>query len=87
MAARAATGKIAATNGTPVSDRRWNCSGLNNAAATFKGPDLGHDSLIVEANLGVQITPRIATIISYDGKLAWTHYISNALGGTVSLSF
>ena len=60
---------------------------FNNASATFNGPNLGHDSLIIEANLGVQITPQIATTIGYDGQLARDHYISNAVTGTVSFSF
>jgi outer membrane autotransporter protein len=60
---------------------------LNNATATFNGPNLGHDSLIIEANVGVQITPQIAATIGYDGQLARDHYISNAVTGTFSFSF
>jgi uncharacterized protein with beta-barrel porin domain len=60
---------------------------LNNASATFNGPNIGHDSLIIEANAGIQITPQIAATVGYDGQVARDHYISNAVTGTFSFSF
>jgi outer membrane autotransporter protein len=60
---------------------------LNNASATFNGPNLGHDSLIIQANVGIQIIPQIAATIGYDGQLGRDHYISNAVTGTFSYSF
>jgi fibronectin-binding autotransporter adhesin len=60
---------------------------INNASVTFNGPNLGHDSLIIEANVGVQITPQIAATIGYDGQVARDHYDSHAVSGTVSFSF
>ena len=60
---------------------------LNNTTATFNGPNLGHDSLIIEANVGVQITPQIAATIGYDGQVARDHYDSHAVTGTLSFSF
>jgi outer membrane autotransporter protein len=60
---------------------------LNGATATFFGPNLGHDSLIIEANVGVQITPRISATIGYDGQVARDHYSSHAVTGTFSYSF
>jgi hypothetical protein len=38
------------------------------------GPDLGHDSLIIEANAGIKITPQIAATIGYDGQVARDNY-------------
>jgi outer membrane autotransporter protein len=60
---------------------------LNNASATFNGPNLGHDSLIIEANVGIQITPQIAATIGYDGQVARDHYDSHVVTGTFSFSF
>jgi outer membrane autotransporter protein len=60
---------------------------LNNASATFNGPNPGHDSLIIEANVGVQITPQISATIGYDGQVARDNYDSHAVTGTFSFSF
>jgi len=60
---------------------------LNGATATFNGPNEGHDSLIINANIAVQWTPRIWTTIGYDGQVARDHYNSNAVTGTFSFSF
>jgi autotransporter-associated beta strand protein len=60
---------------------------LNNASATFNGPNIGHDSLIIEANVGIQITPRIWATIGYDGQVARDHYDSHTVTGTFSYSF
>jgi outer membrane autotransporter protein len=60
---------------------------LNNASATFNAPNLGHDSLIIEANVGIQCSSRIAITIGYDGQLARERYDSHAVTGTFSYSF
>ena len=60
---------------------------LDGATATFSGPDEGHDSLIINANIAVQWTPRIWSTIGYDGQVARDHYNSNAVTGTFSFSF
>jgi outer membrane autotransporter protein len=60
---------------------------LNGATATFSGPAEGHDSLIINAGISVQWTPRIWTTIGYDGQVARNHYNSNAVTGTFSFSF
>jgi uncharacterized protein with beta-barrel porin domain len=60
---------------------------LDNATATFNGPFVGHDSLIINANISVQWTPQIWMTIGYDGQLARENYSSNAVSGTFSFSF
>jgi outer membrane autotransporter protein len=55
--------------------------------ATFNGPNLGHDSLLINANVGVQWTPRISTTIGYDGQIARDHYSSHTVSGTFSFRF
>ena len=60
---------------------------LGGATATFHGPSIGHDSLIINAGAEFQLNPRMAITISYDGQLARDHYYSNAVTGTFSFSF
>ena len=60
---------------------------MNNTTATFNGPNLGHDSLIINANVGVQWTPRISTTLGYDGQVGRDHYGSHTVSGTFSFSF
>ena len=60
---------------------------LGGATATFNGPNLGHDSLVINANVGIQITPRIWVTIGYDGQVARDHYDSHAVTGSFSYSF
>jgi uncharacterized protein YhjY with autotransporter beta-barrel domain len=57
------------------------------ASTTFSGPNIGHDSLLINAGISVQWTPRIWTTIGYDGDVARDHYNSNAVSGTFSFSF
>ncbi len=54
---------------------------------TSFGPSEGHDSAIINAGVGVQWTPRIATYVSYQGQLGRNRYNSNAVSGGVSFSF
>jgi len=60
---------------------------LNGTTATFTGPNEGHDSLIINAGVGVQWTPRISSYIGYQGQQFRGDYESNAVTGTFSYSF
>jgi outer membrane lipase/esterase len=60
---------------------------LDGATGTFSGPNEGHDSLVINANIAVQWTPRIWTTIGYDGQVARDNYNSNAVTGSFSFSF
>src|SRR6516165_3826983 len=60
---------------------------LGGVVANLSGPNLGHDSLLINANVGVQITRRIWATIGYDGQVARDHYSSHAVTGTISFSF
>ena len=57
------------------------------ASATFHGPSIGHDSLMINAGVLWQVNPRIAITVSYDGQLARDHYYSNGVDGVFSWSF
>jgi uncharacterized protein with beta-barrel porin domain len=48
---------------------------------------VGRDSLIINAGISVQWTPRIWTTIGYDGQVAGRNYNSNGITGTFSFSF
>lgn len=56
-------------------------------STTFSGPNIGHDSLLINAGISVQWTARIWTTIGYDGDVARDHYNSNAVSGTFSFTF
>jgi predicted outer membrane repeat protein len=60
---------------------------LGGATATFHGPSIGHDSLMINAGVLWQVNPRIAITVSYDGQLARDHYYSNGVDGVFSWSF
>jgi len=72
------------TSKLPVTFSSVNFPGTS---ATVFGPDLGHDSAIINAGVGVQWTPRISTYVGYRGELGRTNYESNAVTGTISFSF
>jgi outer membrane autotransporter protein len=55
--------------------------------ATVFGPDIGHDSFLINAGAGVQWTPRISTYVGYRGQFGRTNYQSNSVTGTISFSF
>jgi len=65
----------------------FNAAAFPGVTATTFGPDLGHDSAIINAGVGVQWTPRISTYVGYRGDLGRTNYESNAVTGTLSFSF
>jgi uncharacterized protein YhjY with autotransporter beta-barrel domain len=56
-------------------------------SATVFGPHEGHDSAIINAGVGTQWTPRIATYVSYQGQLGRNNYDANGVTGTISFSF
>jgi outer membrane autotransporter protein len=60
---------------------------LNGATATLAGPNIGHDSLIINAGVGLQINPQISVYIGYQGQQFRGDYEANAVTGTFSLSF
>ena len=60
---------------------------LGNAGATFSGPSLGRNSVIINAGASLQITPRIWLTISYDGQQGRSHYNANGVDGVISFSF
>ena len=43
---------------------------LGGATATFNGPFEGHDSLVINAGVSLQINPRLWITLGYDGQLA-----------------
>src|SRR5271165_2433251 len=60
---------------------------LDGATTTVYGPNVGHDSMIIDATLSIHPTSRIWLTIGYDGQVARDHYNSNAVTGTFSFSF
>ena len=61
--------------------------GLNNATTTVYGPNVGHDSMLIDASLSIRPTSRIWLTIAYDGQVLRDHYLSNSVVGTLSFSF
>jgi outer membrane autotransporter protein len=60
---------------------------LNNASTTVFGPNLGRDSLIINANVSIQINPRLWLTLGYDGQQGRNNYNANGVSGTISFSF
>jgi outer membrane autotransporter protein len=54
---------------------------------TVSGPRFGRDSLLVGAGCALEITPRCATYLYYDGELLRENYVSNAVTGGVRIAF
>jgi uncharacterized protein YhjY with autotransporter beta-barrel domain len=61
--------------------------GLDNATTTVSGPNVGHDSMLINASLSIRPTSLIWLTISYDGQVLRDHYLSNSVIGTLSFSF
>jgi hypothetical protein len=82
-----------ATNVLIESGSTWNITDTFSSAvfpgvsATTFGPHEGHDSAIINAGVGTQWTPRIATYIGYQGQLGRDNYDANGVTGTISFSF
>jgi outer membrane autotransporter protein len=58
-----------------------------NVSATTFGPNVGHDSFIINAGAGAQITPRVSVYVGYQGQVGRSNYEANGVTGTFSLSF
>jgi outer membrane autotransporter protein len=65
----------------------FSVAGFPGATATTFGPDIGHDSFIINAGGVVQWTPRISTYVGYQGQLGRTNYTASGVTGTISFSF
>jgi outer membrane autotransporter protein len=60
---------------------------LGGATGTFNGPFEGHDSLVINAGLSLQINPRLWITLGYDGQQGRSHYNANGVNGVISFSF
>jgi len=56
-------------------------------SATLYGPAEGHDSAIVNAGAGFQLTSRLSAYLGYQGQLGRGNYNANAVTGGFSFSF
>jgi outer membrane autotransporter protein len=65
----------------------FNSPNLPGVRVTAFGPDVGHDSFIINAGGGVQLTPRVSVYVGYQGQLGRTNYEANGITGTFSFSF
>jgi len=54
---------------------------------TVNGPALGRDSVVVNAGVNVQWTPRLGTYLYYDGELGRKNYELNSVSGGVKVNF
>jgi len=54
---------------------------------TVTGPDLGRDSLLVDAGLSVQVNPALSVFAYYTGEIGRSNYSSNAVNGGFRISF
>jgi len=61
----------------------------NGAGGIFQvnGPALGRDSVVVNAGVSVQWTPRVGSYLYYDGELGRKNYELNSVTGGVRVSF
>ena len=91
---------IAGVKVTPMVTAGWQHEYLDSAFAldsrfangagnvfTVDGPKLGRDSVVVNAGVNVQWTPRIGTYLYYYGELGRKNYEQNSVTGGVNLSF
>jgi Autotransporter beta-domain len=60
---------------------------LDGATTTIFGPNVGHDSMIIDASLSIHPTSLIWLTIGYNGQVLRDHYLSNSVIGTLSFSF
>lgn len=92
--------KVRGVTVTPGVSAGWQHEYLNSAFAldsqfangagnifTVRGPAFGRDSVVVNAGVSVQWTPRIGTYLYYDGELGRKNYQLNAVTGGMKLSF
>jgi len=62
-------------------------AGIPGPSATFLGPHVGHDSVVVNAGVAAQFSPTVSAYVSYDGQFGRSRYNSNAVTGGVKISF
>jgi YVTN family beta-propeller protein/autotransporter-associated beta strand protein len=65
-------------------------AGFANGAGTsftVTGPQIGRDSLLLDAGVSVLWSDRISTYVYYDGDLARTNYQSNSVTGGIRITF
>ncbi|MGB8355824.1 MAG: autotransporter domain-containing protein [Chthoniobacteraceae bacterium] len=85
---------------TPVASAAWQHEYLDSTYAldssfasgagnvfTVAGPTLGRDSVVVNAGVNVQWTPRLGTYLYYDGELGRKNYELNSVSGGVKVNF
>jgi outer membrane autotransporter protein len=65
----------------------FSAAAFPNVTATTFGPFEGHDSFVINAGAGAQLTPRISLYVGYQGQLARDNYEANGVTGTFSISF
>jgi outer membrane autotransporter protein len=68
----------------PVSARLVDIPGT---PVTIFGPQLGHDSAVMNAGVSVDWTNTISTYVSYDGQLGRDRYDSNGVSGGIRFAF
>jgi len=51
------------------------------------GPKIGRDSLLLDAGVTVQLTPRVGVYSFYTGDLGRQNYTSHSINGGVKMSF
>ena len=59
----------------------------SNTAFTVRGPEIGRDSLLLEAGASVQWSPRVSTSVYYTGDLGAENYSSHSVNAGVRVSF
>jgi uncharacterized protein YhjY with autotransporter beta-barrel domain len=60
---------------------------LGGATTTVYGPNVGHDSMLIDATVSIRPTDRIWLTLGYNGQVLRDHYLSNSVVGTLSFSF
>jgi outer membrane autotransporter protein len=53
---------------------------------TVHGPEIGRDSALVGAGVGVQLNERVGTYVHYDGQLGRDNYDSHSVSGGLRIS-
>ena len=67
--------------------RSIGASFLPGGAFSVYGPHIGRDSLLLDAGVTVQLTPRVGVYSFYTGDLGRQNYTSHSINGGVKMSF
>ena len=67
--------------------RSIGASFLPGGAFNVYGPNIGRDSLLLDAGVTVQLTARVGVYAFYTGDLGRQNYSSNSVNGGVQMSF